>query len=248
MTKAAYFQTTPWLLYAHDFIYKVLRYSLWTSPFLVGFALSWRELKQFFLKGDSLQRAAFLFFFIFAAGYLTFMSTQGRTAYQETPAAIGFFGAFAVLTLALWQTGALVVLLRKFGMLLLVLFMISYFISVSRWQRFVRGIVEPRTAMVNLLKTGEELTILIPEGEIVGHLELLLKELNPRSQVLPILPDLKPEMLHGRVIVFEFPFYMGEIPSGQLNQVRDMSGGWSSTTDNASYRMYVGKQIFGKAK
>jgi len=244
--KAAYFGSTPWLTYAHDFFYKLARYALWTSPFVAGFIYCRREIVSFFR--DPALGGAIIFFATFAMSYEVFMSSQGIVAYQEVPAAMGFFCLFALLTAALAASGALERAVYRSGLVLLLLFCLSYYVSLSRWQRFVRGIVEPRRAVTNLIQTGYTFTIFVPFGEIYGHLELLLKQYNPSSQVFEIdknVASLEPR-LRGKIFVFEFPTYMGDLPKERLSELERMAGGWESVTDAHTYRIYVGKKTFGE--
>ncbi len=247
-TRGAYFSSTPWAQYAMDFFYKGARYALWTSPFVVLFLIFWRDVMRFFLQAQARMGFGAIFLAVFGLGYLGFMSTQGRAAYQEVPAALAFFCLFSLL--AVWLLRSLPFeKIKKYGPLLVALFAFSYFISLSRWERFVRGIVEPRPALVNLLASGETLTIVVPKGEIRGHLEILVKEINPKALILEVESDraaleASVKKYKGQVYVFEFPIYMGTLPSEALDGIKNVVDGWGSVVDAHSYRIYRGAKVF----
>jgi hypothetical protein len=243
-TKAAYFSSTPVKQYAMDFIYKVLRYSLWISPFVLAPLFCIKGARGIFSSREPELCGALIFFGVQGCSYLVFMSTQGRVAYQEIPASISLFGFFSLLSLALFWKAQMAAPLRKYGVLLLAMFCLSYFISVSRWERFIRGIVEPTRAVKNLLSYGGKMTILVPVGELQGHIETMIKEAGIEARVIGIDRGLKGRVgeLQGKIFVFEFPYYMGDLAS--LPEVRDMVGGWSSEADAKSYRIYRGNKEF----
>lgn len=247
-TRNAYFLTTPWLTYAHDFVYKLLRYALWTSPFLAAFLLCRRHLARILRERDPRLLAALVFFASFGLAYDVFMASQGIVAYQQTPAAIGYFGLFSTLLAALFSDAEAGRTLARRGAVLLCLFCLSYYVSVGRWLRFVRGMVEPRKAVVNLIQTGGELSLFVPRGEVFGHVELLLKQFNPASHVFDVNDDLArvAPNLHGKVVAFEFPVYMGNLDPAALTRLEALVGGWASVSDAGTYRIYVGKKTFGE--
>lgn len=246
-TKQAYFQTTPWLTYAGDLLYKLARYSLWTSPFIALFAISWREIQRLLMDRESPLLSAAIFFAAFGFSYDVFMASQGIVAYQQVPAAMGYFCLFSLLTASLAGSGELSRKLARYGLPLLLLFSLSYFVSVSRWQRFVLGFVEPRKAVINLIQSGYSFTIFIPRGEIYGHIQELLRQHNPSSKVVAIgdRPGGRDPEITGKIFVFEFPIYMGNLPAEQLKELEQMAGGWASITSTRSYRIYVGQKTFG---
>jgi hypothetical protein len=239
-TRSTYFNT-PWLLYGRDFMYKGARYALWTSPFVAIFLLSRHSLFDVLKNGEKKLVAAIAFFSIFGFSYLVFMSTQGRVAYQEIPASMALYALFSVLTISLFWKIETAEIIRRWGAPLLVLLCVSYFISISRWERFVRGIVEPRRAVTNLLNTGLPLTMIIPVGEISGHIQIMIQELNPRAKVFEIrenMDSIKKEFV-GQVYVFEFPFYMGDLGPEKLARLQASLGPWRSIVDAKSYRIYA---------
>ena len=242
-TKGAYFGTTPWLLYASNFTYKLARYALWTSPFLALFAIAHRELAVQIFTGTRKQLPAVLFFLSFGFAYDVFMASQGIVAYQQAPAAMGYFCLFSFLTAALAASGALDRILARHGMILLLLFCVSYGISISRWQRFVRGIVEPRQAVTNLIRTGDRFTLFIPRGEVAGHIDQMIKDAQSPSQVIQIGEEPYPEW-HGKVVVLEPTTYMGGIPAADLAKLEARVDGWASVVNARSYRILVGKKTF----
>lgn len=245
-TKGAYFSSTPWMRYARDFTYKIARYAVWASPFVLFFLLSWRRLLGLADPSQARIAGAAVFYSVMAGGYLVFMSTQGIVAYQEIPASMAIFGLFSLLVIWLLKAGWGPA--KKVSILLLVLFSVSYFISITRWERFVRGIVEPRRAVTNLLATGEEMTLLVPVGEMSGHVHTLIGQMNPRAQVFEIdaaLASHKSEF-KGTVYVIEFPTYMGELPAPLLASAEQLAGGWDSVADAKSYRIYRGRLKFTK--
>ncbi len=248
-TKGAYFPATPWLAYSRDLVYKLARYALWTSPFLALFAACRKELWALAMERRSTFLPATIFFGGFGFSYDVFMSSQGIVAYQQVPAAIGYFCLFSMITACLTGSGALGEKVVKLGAPLLLLFCFSYFVSVGRWQRFVRGIVEPRRAVVNLIRSGNQLTLFVPRGEIIGHIQELLKEYNPKSKVFAFgeKPGGHSPETVGRVFAFEFPIYMGDLPPELLAEVEMQVGGWASITDARTYRIYVGKRVSGES-
>ena len=245
-TKGAYFSTTPWFQYAKDFAYKLARYALWTSPFIFSFLLFHKKLWERLTAKDKTFASAVVFFCVFAFSYLVFMSTQGIVAYQEVPASIAFFGLFSLLSGALIMESNAARFSRIFATLFLVLYCISFSVSVGRWQRFVRGIVEPRRAVINTLETAGEITLLIPRGEIYGHIQKLIADRNNQSRVFEIDQDLpnKVKDFRGKIVLFEFPYYMGPLNSTVLNQLQEIAGGWSAVSNAYSYNIYVGKKVF----
>lgn len=249
-TKNAYFSTTPWLTYAQDLLYKLARYALWTSPFLALFMACRRELWQMLRDKHSQLLPAALFFGSFAFSYDVFMSSQGIVAYQQVPAAIGYFCLFSVITAALAASGALGEKIAKYGLPLLLLFSFSYLVSIGRWQRFVRGFVEPRKAVMNLIHSGQQITIFVPRGEILGHITELLKEHNPTSKVFQVGDKYGEQELPivGRVFVFEFPIYMGNLPPKLLAEVEEIAGGWASVSDARTYKIYRGNKLFADSQ
>lgn len=238
-TRDTYFNT-PWLLYARDFAYKVARYSLWTAPFLLGFAFCWRQILGRLRESKKFSANA-TFFFLMGSSYLVFMSTQGRVAYQEIPASIALFGLYGLITAELFQSGAATSLLRRHGPLLAAVFSLSLLISVGRWERFVRGIVEPRRAVENLMQTSGEMSLFVPISEMEGHLALMAKELNPSAKIFPINANLAESKARatGRIYVMEFPYYMGKFSPEQHRQLEQVFGPWQSVADGHSYRIYV---------
>ena len=244
-TKGAYFSTTPYLTYARDFAYKLARYALWTSPFVLSFALCRKELFKIALELNPKILGAAVFFAAFGFSYDIFMASQGIVAYQQTPAAMGYFGLFSLLLMVLYSSESARSRLARHGTLLLALFCMSYFISVGRWARFVRGMVEPRKAVVNMIRSGEKLSLFVPRGEVFGHVELLLKQFNPGSHVFDANDDLSriSPQIRGQVIAFEFPVYMGNLPAESLQKMERLAEGWASVIDAGTYRIYVGKKI-----
>lgn len=242
-TRGAYFSTTPWGRYTKDFFYKIARYALWTSPFLFLFAANARSLMNLFSRERIREMGAVIFFSAFGAGYLVFMSTQGIVAYQDIPASMAFFCLFSLLAVFVLETESLD---RKLAAAFVLLFCFSFFISVSRWERFVRGIVEPRLAMENLLSVGGPMTVVVPVGEISGHVNLIKQKLNPDAVVLEAGADLAGQApkFRGKLYFFEFPFYMGPVDPGILEEVSLLAGGWVSISDAKSYRIYRSKKEF----
>jgi len=245
-TKNAYFAATPWLTYSRDLAYKLMRYALWTAPFFATFFLCRQEIGKLLREKGSHLPSAAIFFALFGFSYDVFMASQGIVAYQQVPASMGYFCFFALIAAALAGSGALSKILSRYSVALLLLFSLSYFVSVSRWQRFVRGIVEPRKAMTNLIYTGYPFTVFVPRGEIYGHVQELLKQHNPTSRVFQIgdKPGGQMPQASGKIFVFEFPTYMGELPKEQLVELEQMAGGWASVTDARTYRIYVGNKTF----
>lgn len=244
-TKGAYFGSTPWMRYATDFIYTSARYALWTSPFLAFFLMFSGGFKRLLARENASALAASAFFLVFGLSYMAFMSTQGRAAYQTVPSSFALFGLFSLLSAWILREGGSWLLGGKRGVLLLALFACSYFISVSRWERFVRGIVEPYRAVANLLNAGGPMTLLVPVGELRGHLEVMAKAANPEALILDIDSSLpvREKDFRGKVFVLEFPYYMGEL-GGKLPELEEMGGGWAGVSDGGSYRIYRWKRAF----
>lgn len=243
-TKGAYFNSPPWLRYVRDFFYRLARYALWTSPFLAAFCFAWRDLWALARRTDARAIAASVFFALFAASYLVFMSTQGIVAYQETPASMALYGLFLVLVFALWRSDAPQWLAGRKGAFLLLLFCVSYFISVSRWERFVRGIVEPRQALDNVLEIAKGDTVLVPVGEIISHVNVLATKSGNHAFQIDAETLGHPEKFRGRVFVFEFPYYMGNLDPAALAELERSLGGWRKVIDARSYRIYVGNKEY----
>ena len=239
-TRDTYFNT-PWLSYGRDFLYKIARYSIWTAPFIAAFALAWRQLRNLLLRGEAKFQSATLFFFVFGLSYLVFMSTQGRVAYQEIPASMAFYCLFGLLTSALFWSGEINRVTPKWGVALLALFCISYLVSVTRWERFVRGIVEPRRAIENLMQKGGKMTILVPAGEIEGHLEKMAEEINPQAKILRIDTNNKNlrQQIVGQPFIFAFPIYMGELEPAKLIWLEIELGKFGKVVEGHSYRIYL---------
>lgn len=245
-TKTAYFASPSYLIYLYDFLYSQLRYMIWIAPLLFVIFYGWWKQGNVFWK--ELPKSHFNLFWlgiIFSYLYFGFMSTQGRVAYQQVPASWGLYLAISILFAHASERSLLTLFSStRLATLFLLLFCFSLFISLSRWERFVRGYVEPSKFVPTLLSlsNGKKQTLVVPASELSGHLERIVAEEKLPIEVVALYGDPTKllEKSTGEILLLEFPIYMGELPADWIEKVRLKAGGWKKTQDFGSFRIYRG--------
>jgi hypothetical protein len=179
---------------------------------------------------------------IFGTGYLFLAATKGIAGYLLIPASFAFFivGGFFALSLfpRIQWTGL------RAGLFCL-LFVLSGFVTMWRYVRYIQSINESTAAMHRLLRTSQPRLILINGGEAAGLGQTLaldegapvkVREFDGSPSSFQPLAD-----YHGEVVVFELTQYFGRYPQAALERTRQICGGWQRIEDENVFRLFYGR-------